>query len=341
MNKPRLGKTATSRTRKKPARRGGKATEDARGQTAPRPQGGFAQYLLHKGYSGTTVQSFTGGVKKFAAWLEKENTGEGNVNYNDITAHLQSFKGIAQHTKACYLRGVKHYFDHLVQKGERADNPAAFIQLKGIKRRQLHDILNRQELDRLYHGYTVPDEATDRDRNQNWFKARVLAQKRNKVILGLLLFQSLETRDIKLLAVNDIKLREGKIYIPGTRKSNERELKLEALQIIDLMEYVMKTRAELLQLTGKQTEQLFTSTGAGEQVHSIMKYLVRQLHGINPKATSVIQLRASVIVHWLKLYNLREVQYMAGHRYVSSTEAFLVNEMDGMVEDIEKYHPTV
>jgi integrase/recombinase XerD len=29
---------------------------------------------------------------------------------------------------------------------------------------------------------------------------------------------------------------------------------------------------------------------------------------------------------------------MAGHRYVSSTEQFLVNEMDGMIEDIDKYH---
>jgi integrase/recombinase XerD len=30
---------------------------------------------------------------------------------------------------------------------------------------------------------------------------------------------------------------------------------------------------------------------------------------------------------------------MAGHRYVSSTEAYLVNDMDDLQEDINKYHP--
>lgn len=335
--KIRLGKTATSRTRKKPARRGGKVTEDTRRQTTP--QDGFTGYLLRKGYSSTTAEGYVADVKRFLTWCEQENTAIDNAGYNDITAYLHRLGNIAQHTKWCYVRGIKQYFNFLIQQGERADNPAAFIQLKGGKRKSLHDILNRQELDSLYYRYTLPDAATDKDRNQNWFKARLLAQQRNKVILGLLLFQSVDTRDLQLLTVSDVKLREGKIYIPGTRKSNERELKLEALQIMDLMEYLLKTRAELLQLTGKETEQLFISTGSSDKVHSVVKFLIERLHAIYPKVASLQQLRASVIVYWLKLYNLREVQYMAGHRYVSSTEAFLVNEMDGMIEDIEKYHP--
>jgi len=335
MNKIRLGKTATSRSRKK------KVVEDISKQTTLHQQNEFVQYLLRRGYSNTTAEGFYKDAKRFLAWCERENMEADNVNYNDITAYLQSLGNIAQHTKGCYVSGVKQYFNYLIQEGKAAENPAAFIQLKGRKRRTLHDILNRQELDSLYYRYTLPDEANDKDKNKNWFRAKTVAQKRNKVILGLLLFQSLDTKDLKLLTVNDVKLREGKIYIPGTRRSNERELKLEALQIMDLMEYILKTRAELLQLTGRETQQLFVSVGTSERVNSIMKYLVRQLHQINPKVTSVKQLRASVIVHWLKLYNLREVQYMAGHRYVSSTEQFLVNEMDEMIEDIEKYHPTV
>ncbi len=148
-------------------------------------------------------------------------------------------------------------------------------------------------------------------------------------------------RDLKLLTVDDVRLREGKIFIPGTRKSNERELKLEALQIMDMMEYLITTRKELLQLTGKETNQLFISIGSSDRFNNMMVYLLKRLHQINRKVTSAKQLKASVIVHWLKLYNLRQVQYMAGHRYVSSTESFLINEMDEMIEDIEKYHPIV
>jgi integrase/recombinase XerD len=30
---------------------------------------------------------------------------------------------------------------------------------------------------------------------------------------------------------------------------------------------------------------------------------------------------------------------MAGHRYVSSTEAFLINDLEGLQEEIDKFHP--
>ena len=105
------------------------------------------------------------------------------------------------------------------------------------------------------------------------------------------------------------------------------------------MDYLLKTRNEIIQLTGKQSAQLFISIGTSERFANIMVYLLKRLNQLNKKVTSAKQLKASVIVHWLKLYNLRQVQYMAGHRYVSSTESFLVNEMDGMIEDIDKYHP--
>jgi hypothetical protein len=96
-----------------------------------------------------------------------------------------------------------------------------------------------------------------------------------------------------------------------------------------------------LQLTGKITDKLFVSIGTSGTIQNIMPYLMERLQPTNRKVTSIKQLRASVIVHWLKLYNLRQVQYMAGHRFVSSTEAFLINEMDGMIEDIDRYHPIV
>ena len=331
MSKINLGKTGTSRTRKKIV------AEDVSSKLKL-PIDDFINYLLKKNYSDTTIGSFIADVRKFKAWMEKENMEIENVGYNDITSYLQSFGNITQHTKGCYLRGVKQYFNFLIQQEERNDNPTEFIQLKGLKRKTLYDILNRQELDNLYHNYTLPNEES-KDKNQNWFKAKILAQQRNKVVLGLLLYQGLDSKDFKLLTVKDIKLREGKVYVPGTRRSNEREIKLEAMQIMDVMEYLSKTRNELLKLTNKETEQLFISIGSSEKFNNILHYLIKSLQQINPKVTQFKQLRASVIVHWLKLYNLRQVQYMAGHRYVSSTEQFLVNEMDGMIEDIEKYHP--
>lgn len=65
---------------------------------------------------------------------------------------------------------------------------------------------------------------------------------------------------------------------------------------------------------------------------------MRQLRKSHPNLTAQ-QIRASVIVKWLKQYNLRKAQYMAGHRYVSSTEKYLQNEVEGLKQKIEQYHP--
>jgi len=59
----------------------------------------------------------------------------------------------------------------------------------------------------------------------------------------------------------------------------------------------------------------------------------------NPEIQSPKQIRARVITWWLKNYNLRQVQYMAGHKYVSSTERYQLNNLDRLQKKIEKYHP--
>jgi integrase/recombinase XerD len=46
-----------------------------------------------------------------------------------------------------------------------------------------------------------------------------------------------------------------------------------------------------------------------------------------------------VITHWLKNYNLRQVQYMAGHKYVSSTERYQQNTLEDLQKEINRYHP--
>jgi len=46
-----------------------------------------------------------------------------------------------------------------------------------------------------------------------------------------------------------------------------------------------------------------------------------------------------IIRHWLKQFNLRQVQYFAGHRFVSSTEAYLVNNTEDLQKDIDEFYP--
>lgn len=68
-------------------------------------------------------------------------------------------------------------------------------------------------------------------------------------------------------------------------------------------------------------------------------HLNHALRKINPKLKNAAQLRQSVITEWLKEKDLRTVQYMAGHRNVSSTERYQTNNLEDLKEALNKHHP--
>lgn len=326
MAKIRLGKTKDSRTRKK------QVTEDAEIEILQKLQNeqdqpSFKAYILQKGFSLQTFKSFELVINRFKKWLLKENVTELSASYSDILHYMQSIRNhVKQRTIQNEINAIKHYYNYLQELNLVTENPTSQVQIKGVKRKILYHVLKKQELEKLYHDYRELD-------NPN------LAKKRNEIIVSLLVYQGLNTTELSRITVQDLKLREGKIFINGTRRSNERTLKLESHQVLDFMEYQLQTRSKILEEAKKQTDLLFTSFGKSDKFHNVMHKLLKELGKLNSKVKSVNQIRTSVIVHWLKMYNLREVQHMAGHRYVSSTEAYLINDLEDLQEEIEKYHP--
>ena len=337
--KLRLGKTADSRTRRKL-----NVVEDANKDLLLRQvlseQKDFANYLLLKGFSTSTTSRYIKDAENFVEWIKKENVETETASYADVLHYIQHKRAtVKQRTISIHVNSIKHFYNYLNTTGQVADNPTTQIEIKGIKRKILYHTLNKQELESLYNNFGLPKTEAP-NKNQNLSKTAVLATKRNKVILGLMIYQGLNSNEIRTLTVADLKLREGKIYVAGARRSNERELNLEAHQVLEIMEYTLQTRNELLQQTKKESDKLFISIGSGEGFNNLMQKLLIKIKKTNSKITSVKQIRTSVITQWLKLYNLRQVQYMAGHRYVSSTESYLVNDLEDLQDDITKFHPT-
>lgn len=182
-----------------------------------------------------------------------------------------------------------------------------------------------------------------------------LRSKRNKVILSLLIHQGLTTDELRRLEPVHLKLRSGKIWIPGSRHTGSRTLELKAHQVIDLQEYVTKTRPQILTSIKKKTprparkaertdwerleNQLFISMNGSASIKSSLYHMMRALRQINPKIKSCRHMRQSVITYWLKMHDLRKVQYMAGHKRISSTERYQVGHLEDLQEALKKYHP--
>jgi len=180
---------------------------------------------------------------------------------------------------------------------------------------------------------------------------------RNKVILSLMINQAVTTDDIGRLEPVHILLRDGKIRAPGSRHEAGRTLDLEASQVIEIQEYLQKIRQEILgsvknkNLTpGRKAEspdletlsrKLFISMNGSSEMKNSLMHLVRALRQINPKIRSCRHIRQSVITLWLKRYDLRTVQYMSGHKRISSTERYQVGYLEDLQESINKCHPLV
>lgn len=298
----------------------------------------YRQWLIIKGYSKKTAESNITMLQRFIHWLQKESIDIADTNYNDVMAFIQSCnqRGNERSTIQQYVVAIRHYYSHLIYEGDMSDNPASNIEIKGIKRRKLHDTFNPEELEQIYKSYPTELEAK---KNAPPQKSNQLARKRNKIILGLIIYQAVRSEELAALEITDLKLREGKIIIQGKRRSNERILKLEGFQIIDLMDYINETRKALLQINQQQTNKLFFTKEGGMNFSNIMTKLIASLKQHNNKIKDIKQIRASVITSWLQQYNLRQVQYMAGHRYVSSTEAYQANNIVELQEEIFKHHP--
>ena len=71
----------------------------------------------------------------------------------------------------------------------------------------------------------------------------------------------------------------------------------------------------------------------------VFKALTRHIKTFDKQFNSFKQLRSSVITFWIKTHNLRKAQYFAGHRYISSTEDYLPNNLENLIDDINKLHP--
>ncbi len=294
----------------------------------------FAEYLTLNGYSTQTRESMSNTVLRFAQWCEEENLELQNIIYNDVVAYANHCKkqGNKQRTLQINVSHIKHYYNFLLSKDEVTENPCSNVDIKGIKRKTLYETFTPEELETIYKTYSNTAPAAGGIGNN-------IAHKRNKIILGLVIYQGMRTEELARIKTSDVKLKEGKIFVAGARRSNERELKLEAHQLYDLMDYISETRKFILSLTGKNTDALFISLGSSDKFHNIMDKLLKQLKKQNSRIKDVKQLRASVITNWLKVHNIRKVQHLAGHRYVSSTESYQANNMEGLIEDVNNYHP--
>jgi len=278
----------------------------------------FYDYLLKKGYAPNTIRANQSTVNTFLQMISGLDPTKPDTVMEYV--RLCKEKGNIVHTIRQKLKALDHYFEFL----GLVVNPVNKIRLKGVSHKVPQLLLSQKELDEVYKLQPTGG----------------LVAKRNKILLSIAIYQGASTMELSQIEVTDLNLQEGTIYIPKGRSANSRTLELKSHQLLLMQDYLLKTRPALMKEYNIKSRKLIFSTGEGTTLLQNAVYvLLRKLRPGNPKLKSLQQIRQSRITIWIEQHGLRQAQYMAGHRYVSSTERYRQDQTESLRNELNMHHP--
>lgn len=282
----------------------------------------FRNYILNElGYSIATFRNYKYCVSSYLDWLDQNHIEAKKVSLNQTYEFLgyRRQKGDCNRTVMIYKSAISHFNQSIGIKS----NPVLLVHLSKNEKKTPIRLLDEEFLDTLYRET----------------KANTLAQKRDRCILGMMLFQGLQRNEIEILQFDDLTLEEARIFVPRTITTNERYISLNPKQILHLSQYIYEIRPKLLKEYRIETNKLFFSCGSGSGLNNAlakhMMRLKREFHYF----TDFKQLKQSRVAIWVKEYGLRQAQYLGGYRYVTSVQRYDFKSVDDLKMKLEYNHP--
>ena len=294
----------------------------------------FIHHLKEKQYKKSTIEDFERNLGLFISYIEIKGLDLESCIYTHLLDWIKQLRTEGKTPKNINrkLTVVRQFYDYLLKETPLninhyalhiKENPARHLHIKGQKRHQPQGLLSKEQLEVMYQD--CPE--------------KTMIQQRNKLIMSLYICQGLRLGEIERLEIHHLNLKEGTIYIPKNTTTNRRTLALEARQILPINEYLNHIRVELLKQTDTATDKLFFGIGKAQSLSQSLTETLIQLRKKHPELKNFLQVRSSVIALWASSGNIREVQYKAGHYYLSTTESYKQTHIKDLKAAIEKYHP--
>lgn len=298
-----------------------------------RKVGNFEEYRYKNSYSAKSIRVQNSHINRLKNWCINQNINLEEINYNQALQFIDSERnrGILNQSIIREINSIRIYFDYLLESGIIKQNIIKRIRIRQGGKKVLPETLSLQQLEKIYQDFVNLPEWEHRT------KTTKELHKRNIVILGLLVFQGLTSGEVGRLEINHVNLNEGKIYIPSGRSSNARTLKLQSNQVLPIKSYI-----ERIKVAEPSRSYLFSAKKHSDMVCKI----VQQAKKNHPEIIDSRQIRTSVIMNWLKTNNqpggghgIRQVQYMAGHKSIRSTEQYRNQDLTDLTKQLELFHP--
>jgi len=287
------------------------------------------EYLREK-YSSKGIYHYEDKIGKYLTYINSNGIQETQLDILNYIGFLRE-QNLHPKTIRNHLYSIKVYYNYLQKTGQRQDHPCKSLNLK--------DQINRAiQIESLYTSKQMIQFLTEHKTKQSFL------QRRDEIIISLLIYQALTNAEIVNLEIKDVNLEEGKIYIKSEKgkaknTNQSRTLALKPKQILLIDRYLNQDRPGLQNRSEIKTEKLLL-TKYGKPINpASINQQINHGHKKIMKMTT-LKIRRSVIHQKLKEgNNVRLVQAFAGHRSILSTEAYQTNKLKELKVGINKFHP--
>lgn len=283
----------------------------------------FETYLHQRGFVAETINSYNKRYQKLMA----ENINPETFSFKEILSFLDNKAKASKYpnTNKNWLGILKVYYDYLVAIGFRDDHPCKTFNIKSHRNKNVihQDLFLSHELEMLL------------EREERYEDLRL----KHLTINSLLIYQGLESAEIRRLKVQHIDFDSGLIFIKGSRNLKQRHLEIYPKQFKILDDYIKECRPKWLK---EKTDFLLMGRTGGGMTCVGIAHAVIPLKGLFPdRKLNPKTIRQSVIANWLneKKIPLEQVQLMSGQKWISTTIKYRQNSHEEQRELMNRWFP--
>lgn len=288
----------------------------------------FKNYLrLERSLSGNSVEAYVRDVEKLEEYLElaKIDLPPAKVNEDHLTGFLKylSELGLAAHSQARMLSGIKAFFKYLLLESEITEDPTELLESPRLPRK-LPDVLSYEEIETML---SAIDHSTPEGT-------------RNRAIIEVLYSSGLRVSELTGLQLTHCYFDVGFLRILGKGdKVRLVPIGKEAIKYTQI--YLEHVRSEIAPT--KDAEDIVFLNRRGGQLSRVMIFImikdIVEKAGIH-KTVSPHTFRHSFATHLIEGgASLRAVQEMLGHESITTTEIYTHLDRDYLRQVITEFHP--
>lgn len=288
----------------------------------------FKNYLrLERSLSGNSVEAYVRDVEKLEEFLElsKIDLAPARIQEEHLSAFLKYIAelGLAAHSQARMLSGIKAFFKYLLLENEITEDPTELLESPRLPRK-LPDVLSYEEIETMLGAvdHSTPEGT------------------RNRAIMEVLYSSGLRVSELTDLQLTNCHFDIGFLRIIGKGdKMRLVPIGKEAIKYTKI--YLDHVRGDIAPQKG--SEDIVFLNRRGGQLSRVMIFLMikdtAEKAGID-KNVSPHTFRHSFATHLIEGgASLRAVQEMLGHESITTTEIYTHLDRDYLRQIITEFHP--